>query len=253
MTQIASLIADSLLQTLIDVAPIAVVIGAFQALAFRRAPPRFGRILTGLAAIIVGISFFRAGLGLSLIPMGDGLAERLAYRVAEPEYSTFLNALWLVIFAGSLGFAATMIEPTLTGIANRVRELTGGGLHPLSFRLVVAIGVAFGLALGTFRILAGFPYVYLAAPLMVLVGIMAILTPRPFVPLALDSGPMATSVVTVPIIAAFGASLARHLPGRDPLTDGFGLVLLALLMPIACLLVFAQVQLMLDRARNGGQ
>lgn len=252
MTQIASLLADSFLQTLMDVAPIAVVIVVFQALAFRRAPPRLGRILTGLAAIVVGISLFRAGLGLSLVPMGDGLAERLAYRVAEPEYSTFLNALWLVVFAGSLGFAATMIEPTLTGVADRVRDLTGGGLHPLSFRLVVATGVAIGLALGTSRILAGFPYLYVAAPLMLLVGVMAIVTPRAFVPLALDSGPMATSVVTVPIIAAFGASLARHLPGRDPLTDGFGLVLLALLTPIACLLVFAQVRLLLDRARNGG-
>lgn len=253
MTQISSLLADSFRQTLMDVAPIAIVIGAFQALAFRRAPPRLGRILAGLAAIVLGISLFRAGLGLSLVPMGDRLAERLAYRVAEPEYSTFLNVLWLVLFAGSLGFAATMIEPTLTGIADRVRELSGGGLHPLGFRLVVATGVAVGLAMGTSRILAGFPYLYVAAPLMVLIGVMAIMTPRAFVPLALDSGPMATSVVTVPIIAAFGASLARHLPGRDPLTDGFGLVLLALLTPIACLLIFAQVRLLLDRARNGGQ
>lgn len=253
MTEIGRLLSESFLQTLIDVAPIAVVIGAFQALAFGRVPPRIGRILTGLAAIVIGISLFRAGLGLSLIPMGAGIAERLAQRVAAPEHPTFMNALWLVLFAGSLGFAATMIEPTLTSIAERVHDLTGGGLHPLNFRLVVAVGVALGLALGTSRILAGFPYLYVAAPLMLLVGVMAILTPKPLVPLALDSGPMATSVVTVPIIAAFGASLARHLPGRDPLTDGFGLVLLALLMPIACLLVFAQIRLMLDRVRNGGE
>jgi hypothetical protein len=253
VTQIASLLLETFRQTLMDVAPIAVVISVFQALAFRRAPPRLGQILIGLAAIVTGISLFRAGLGLSLVPMGDGLAERLAYRVAEPEYSTLLNALWLVVFAGLLGFAATMIEPTVTGIADRVRELTGGALHPLSFRLVVATGVAVGLILGTSRILAGFSFFYLAAPLILMVGVMAILAPRALVPLALDSGSMATSVVTVPIIAAFGASLARHLPGRDPLTDGFGLVLLALLTPIACLLLFAQVRLQLDRARNGGK
>lgn len=253
MTQIVHLIAESFRQTLIDVTPIAVVIGLFQLLAFRRAPAQLGRILIGLAAIVAGISLFRSGLGLSLVPMGDGLAERLAYRVAEPEYSTFLNAMWLVVFAGALGFATTMIEPTLTGVADRVRDLTGGALHPLSFRLVVSTGVAVGLALGTSRILAGLPYLYVAAPLMVLVAVLAVLTPRAFVPLALDSGPMATSVVTVPIIAAFGASLARHLPERDPLTDGFGLVLLALLTPTACLLGFAQVRLLLDRARNGEQ
>lgn len=253
MTQIASQLFDAFRQTLMDVAPIAIVIAAFQVLAFRRAPPRLDQILAGLAAIVVGISLFRTGLGLSLVPMGDGLAERLAYRVAEPEYSTVLNALWLVAFAGLLGFAATMIEPTVTGIAERVRELTGGALRPLSFRLVVSTGVAAGLVLGTSRILAGFPFFYLAAPLMLVVGVLAVLAPRAFVPLALDSGSMATSVVTVPIIAAFGASLARHLPERDALADGFGLVFLALLTPIACLLVFAQIRLLLDRTGNGGK
>lgn len=252
MTAVTGLLIDSFSQTALDVLPIAVVVGAFQLLAFRSVPPNFGRILVGVAAIIAGISFFRAGLNLSLVPMGDDLALRLALRVASPEHSTFLNALWLVTFAASLGLAATMIEPTLTGIAQRVQDLTGGALHPFSFRLVVAIGVAAGLALGTIRILVGFPYIYLLVPLLVLIAVAAILTPRPFVPLALDSGPMATSVVTVPIISAFGASLARHLPGRDPLADGFGLVLLALLVPIGCLLVFAQVRLLLDRRRKGG-
>ena len=252
MTAVAGLLVDSFYQTALDVLPIAIVVGAFQVLAFRRAPQHLGRILIGVTAIIAGISFFRAGLSLFLVPMGDDLALRLAQRVASPDHSTLLNSLWLVTFAASLGFAATMIEPTLIGIAQRVRELTGGGLHPLSFRLVVAIGVAGGLAIGTIRILVGFPYIYLLVPLLVLITVAAILTPRSFVPLALDSGPMATSVVTVPIIAAFGASLARHLPGRDPLADGFGLVLLALLAPIGCLLVFAQVRLILDRRRKGG-
>ncbi|MFN3460775.1 MAG: DUF1538 family protein [Oceanibaculum sp.] len=253
MTSIPGLLIESIYQTVLDVLPIIVVVGAFQMLAFRSAPPHLGRILAGAIAIVAGISFFRAGLNLSLVPMGDDLALRLAQRVASSDYSTLLNALWLILFAASIGFSATMIEPTLIGIAERVRDLSGGGLHPFSFRLVVASGVALGLALGTIRILVGFPYTYLLVPLLILIAIAALLTPRSFVPLALDSGPMATSVVTVPIIAAFGASLARNLPGRDPLADGFGLVLLALLAPIGCLLAFAQVRLILGRRRNGGE
>lgn len=253
MTAIASHLATSFLQTLADVIPIVIVVAAFQAFAFRRVPPHVERILWGVAAIVAGISLFRAGLSLSFIPVSDNLAERLAGRVAAPEHPTLLNAIWLVVYAGCLGFAATLIEPTLTGIANRVRELTGGGLQPLGFRLVVAVGVALGLALGTARILVDLPFLLLVGVLMLIGGAAAAAAPRPLVALALDSGPMATSVVTVPIIAAFGASLARHLPGRDPLTDGFGLVLLALLTPVTCLLVFAQFRLLLDRMRQGGR
>ena len=69
MTAIAGLLIDNFLQTAIDVLPIAVVVGAFQLLAFRRAPPHLGRILVGVAAMIAGIAFFRTGLNL---PHPDG-------------------------------------------------------------------------------------------------------------------------------------------------------------------------------------
>lgn len=252
MESLAAPILANLRQTALDVLPIIVVIGLFQATAFRRFPPRMGRILMGAVAIILGITLFRTGLDLSLLPMGDGLAESLAARVYGAEYSTLANALWLILFAASLGFAATLIEPTLTAVADRVRDLSGGALRPFSFRLVVAAGVACGLALGTTRILLGFPYLYLMAPLVLLTAVLAVRSPRALAPLALDSGPMATSVVTVPVIATFGASLARNLPGRDPLSDGFGLVLLALLTPVCGLLAFAWVQLILARKAEGG-
>ena len=248
---IASSLTANLVQTGLDVLPIILVVALFQALAFRRRPPRMRRILTGALAIILGITLFRTGLDLSLLPMGVGLAESLAVRVYDAQHSTIGNALWLVVFAAALGLAATLIEPTLTAVADRVRDLSGETLRPFSFRLAVAIGVAVGLALGTTRILLGFPYIYLLAPLVLLIGIMAIFAPRWLVPLALDSGPMATSVVTVPLIAAFGASLARTLPGRDALADGFGLVMMALLASVGGLLAFAWVQLILARRTVG--
>jgi hypothetical protein len=45
-------------------------------------------------------------------------------------------------------------------------------------------------------------------------------------------------VVTVPLIAALGAGVAQAVPGRAPLVDGFGLVVLALLGPVVSLLAF---------------
>jgi len=53
--------------------------------------------------------------------------------------------------------------------------------------------------------------------------------PRQIVPLALDSGAIATSVVTVPMIAAYGVAVAETLPGRNVLADGFGLIVLAMI------------------------
>ncbi len=47
-----------------------------------------------------------------------------------------------------------------------------------------------------------------------------------------DSGGVTTNIVTVPLIAALGIGLPASIRGRNPLTDGFGLVALAVMVPM---------------------
>jgi hypothetical protein len=238
------------LATVGDILPIALVIAIFQFAAVRRPPPRLWRILAGLAYIAVGLTLFRVGLSESLIPIGSLMAEQLT---AGDGASGATGLLWLALFAASVGFAATLIEPALIAVAERVRTLTGGALHPWSLRAVVALGVAAGLTCGTLRIVFGIPLAYILVPLLALIAALAMLAPRAIVPLALDSGSLATSVVTVPLVAAYGVAVAGALPGRDPLSDGFGLILLALLFPMVSLLAFASLQARGSPAEESGE
>jgi hypothetical protein len=61
--------------------------------------------------------------------------------------------------------------------------------------------------------------------------------PAEIVGLAYDSGGVTTNIVTVPLIAALGLGLASSIKGRNPLTDGFGLVATATLAPVISLLI----------------
>nr|MCL3793343.1 DUF1538 family protein [Actinomyces sp. 186855] len=56
--------------------------------------------------------------------------------------------------------------------------------------------------------------------------------PEEIVGLAYDSGGVTTNIVTVPLIAAMGIGLASSIRGRNPLIDGFGLVALAVMVPM---------------------
>src|SRR5690554_6236571 len=56
--------------------------------------------------------------------------------------------------------------------------------------------------------------------------------PEEIVGLAYDSGGVTTNIVTVPLIAALGIGLAASIRGRNPLTDGFGLIALAVMVPM---------------------
>ena len=243
--RLLDVIVQEALMSVYDIAPIALVIAVFQFAIFREAPPRLQQILIGLVYLAVGLTLFRVGLSESLIPIGSLMAEQLVLS-NETGAGAWAGYLWLCAFAALIGFSATLIEPTVIAVAERVRDLTGGAARPWHFRIIVAIGVACGLLAGTLRIIAGIPLPYLLMPLIVVIAGLVIVAPRAVVSLAFDSGGLATSVVTVPLIAAFGIAVAASVPGRDPLTDGFGLIVLALLFPVASVLTFATIR---DRGR----
>ena len=52
---------------------------------------------------------------------------------------------------------------------------------------------------------------------------------------------MTTSTVTVPLVTAMGVGLATVIRGRNPLTDGFGLIAFASLTPIIFVLAYGMV------------
>lgn len=237
-------IAEEASNTLYDVAPIAVLLAAFQLAVARRRPPRLKSILAGAVYLIVGLTLFRVGLAESLIPVGETMARQLIRPVVAQAAEGWWRHLPLYAFAALIGLAAALIEPTLIAVADRVRDLTGGALPAWTLRLLVALGVAAGLLLGTARIVLGIPLEHVVAVLVGGIALLASAAPRAIVPLALDGGGMATSVVTVPMIAAFALAVADALPGRTSLTDGFGIVVLALLLPAATLLAFANLQAM---------
>jgi hypothetical protein len=47
-----------------------------------------------------------------------------------------------------------------------------------------------------------------------------------------------TSTITVPLVAALGIGLASSIEGRNPVTDGFGMIALASLTPIMFVMAY---------------
>ncbi len=229
-----------------DIAPILAIIISFQLLIIRRPLPHPKKTIIGFIYVLLGIAFFLEGLELALFPIGEMMAEQLT----DPEFigiqygaqSVPWNAyLWVYIFAASIGFATTLAEPSLIAVAIKAEEISGGAIHAWGLRLAVSIGVAFGIALGTFRIVTGtelFLYIIVG---YVIVIIQTAFAPRLIVGLAYDSGGVTTSTVTVPLVTALGLGLASTVPGRNPLLDGFGLIAFASLFPIITVLAYAQI------------
>jgi hypothetical protein len=148
---------------------------------------------------------------------------------------------WVYLFAFAIGFSTTIAEPSLLAVAIKANEVSAGAIGIWGLRVAVALGVAVGIALGTWRIVTGYPLHWFIISGYVVVVIQTVFAPRMIIALAYDSGGVTTSTVTVPLVAALGLGLASTVPGRSALLDGFGLIAFASLFPMITVMAYAQL------------
>jgi hypothetical protein len=232
-----------LVESLRDLAPIVLVIAAFELLLVREPIADFGELVVGAGMVVLGLTLFVQGLKLGLFPLGEGMAWGLARKG---------SLFWLLAFAFGLGFGTTVAEPALIAVAAEAAAAAAAGgviatddraqdAYALGLRLTVALAVGVALVLGALRILRGWPIQYLIIGGYAGVVLMTIVAPPEIVGIAYDSGGVTTSTITVPLVTALGVGLATSIEGRNPLVDGFGLIAFASLTPMIFVMAYGML------------
>ncbi|WP_409202844.1 DUF1538 domain-containing protein [Vibrio sp. SS-MA-C1-2] len=233
--------------TIRDVLPIAAILLTFQLVILRRPIANVGQVILGFIYVIIGLSLFLMGLELALFPLGDMMAMQLTAPSfiypdgVIPEDIHWQDYYWVYFFAAAIGFSTTIAEPSLIAVAIKANQVSGGAIGVNGLRVSVALGVAFGIALGSYRIVSGDPIHYYILIGYCVVVLQTFVSPKFIIPLAYDSGGVTTSTVTVPLVTALGLGLASTIPGRNPVIDGFGLIAFASLFPIISVMGYAQI------------
>ena len=203
--------------------PIVIVVAFFQAVVMRAVPDGLTSMIIGLLVVVLGVALFLQGLELGIFPIGKNLSNSFAKRGSLPL---------LMAFGFCLGFSAVIAEPALIAVASQAELISEGRVSAFTLRLLVALSVGAVVALGVVRTILGHSlhwYMIIGYLLVVMVTFFA---PEEIVGLAYDSGGVTTNIVTVPLIAALGIGLAVSLRGRNALAHGFGLVALAVMVPM---------------------
>ncbi len=230
--------ARNLLDSAKDLAPIILVIGFFQGVVLQQGIPNFANIAIGTGFILLGLTLFIYGLNLGLFPIGESLAFAFVKKG---------SITWLLIFAFALGFGTTVAEPALIAVANEAANVAqlGGSIKTTELqsyaqilRYTVAISVGLSVLLGVLRIIKGWSLTHLIIGGYLLVIITTVFAPDNIIGIAYDSGGVTTSTITVPLVTALGVGLASSIRGRNPMTDGFGMIAIASLLPIVAVMIF---------------
>lgn len=226
-----------------DMLPIVLVVVLFQILAIDQPLPDLpGKILGGVF-VLLGLTLFVRGLSMSLFPLGEGLADALSRRA---------NIWLLLLFAFALGFGSTVAEPALLAVALQAAEAAaatgtiGEGPEEVQgyatiLRYTASAAVGLGVMLGTLRVILGWPAAWFVLGGYGIAMLISLITRTPLSGVAFDAGAAATSAINIPLMAALGVGLATVIGGRNPMTDGFGIMALASVMPALAILLAATV------------
>lgn len=236
---LAHLLADSAR----DLVPIVVVIAFFQVVVIQQPFPNLTEILIGTGLVILGLAFFIRGLEMGLFPLGEAMAQAFARKG---------SAMWMLLFAFALGFGTTVAEPALIAVAAEAASTVAEAGHILDdeesleryafgLRMTVALSVGCAIMIGVVRIIKGWPIQWLIISGYLGVVVLTFFAPPEIVGIAYDSGGVTTSTITVPLVTALGVGLATSIRGRNPMTDGFGLIALASLTPMMFVMVYGIV------------
>lgn len=222
----------SLLHALKNLLPIVVVVAFFQLVILQQVPDNLASMTIGLLIVAVGVALFLQGLELSIFPVGKSLSNQFAKRG---------SIIILLSFGFAMGFSAVVAEPALIAVAEQAQSISEGRIDAFTLRMLVALSVGLVVALGIFRTIFGYPLHWFMIVGYITVVIVTWFAPEEIVGLAYDSGGVTTNVVTVPLIAALGIGLAASIRGRNPLTDGFGLVALAVMVPMITVQIYGMI------------
>ncbi len=240
MAFLKSRFIKQIIESFIDLAPIFTVILFFQFFVIEQPLPDIINLITGTFLVVLGLTFFIIGLELSLFPIG----ESMAYEFAQKG-----SLFWLLVFAFCLGFGTTIAEPALIAVTNEAAEIARLGnmindsdaaksSYAFGLRITVAISVGIAITIGVLRILHGWPLHYLIISGYAIVVLITPFAPQEIIGIAYDSGGVTTSTITVPLVTALGVGLATAIKGRNPMTDGFGLIAFASLTPMIFVMVY---------------
>lgn len=197
--------------------------------------------LFGSLLLILGMSLFTLGAGMSMQPMGEGIGVQI---------SKSRKLLLPVIICFALGVIITIAEPDLTVLAEQIPSIPN-----MVLILAVAIGVGLFLVVSLLRTALGIPLSRLLQIFYLVVFVLAAFAPADFIPAAFDSGGVASGPMTTTFLLPFAVGACEAV-GGNLLTDAFGIVAMVAMTPLITIQViglYAQMKHRAQRRRRADQ
>lgn len=179
------------------------------------------RIFIGLLYTYLGLVVFLMGVSTGYLPTADILGRT----IAEGNYKWLLIPISLI-----MGFTMVFAEPAVHVLNKQVEDITEGVISKKSMLIGLSIGVALAMLIIVARALFAIDFMWVCAPLVIIMLILSIFTPDLFEGIAFDSGGVAAGSLTASFVLPFVIGVCSSL-GLDSMLFAFGSIAIVAILP----------------------
>lgn len=235
-------LGHTFLTVFISLLPLVVFFIVFQFLYLRLPVKYVLNLFKGIVLALLGVAIFLQGVSVGFFPVGREMGEILGG----------ISHKWVLIPLGFLlGFLATFGEPAVRVLSDQIEKTSIGSIRKSVVLYTICVGVALFVALGMARIIYGIPLMYIIVPGYVLAMVLLWPSDKTTICIAFDAGGVATGPMAVTFLLAIAVGIASAMEGRDPVTDGFGLIALIALAPILSIMILGIIVRIKLRRKEG--
>ncbi|MDI6644292.1 MAG: DUF1538 family protein [Methanobacteriaceae archaeon] len=208
--------------------PVIVLFIFFQIFVLKKVPANIRSIIVGIFLTTIGFFLFMLGVRLSLIPMGEKIGGVLSGT----------NQLLVIFIIFIVGIIVIFAEPAVNLLAYEIENVSSGFLRKKYITPIIALGVGVSMLLIILRIYFEISIAYILIPGYILMIILTYLAPPDIVPIAFDSGAVATGPVVVTFALPIITSIAINVLGAGSGVFGLGTIGVIAMCPIIFILIF---------------
>lgn len=195
----------------------------FQLLYLRFPSSQLVKLFLGISMTALGMILFLYGVYNGFFPVGTEIGS----------YFGTMEHKWIMMPVGFfLGFLATFAEPAVRVLCYQIEKSSSGYIQSKLMLYTLSVSVAVFVAIGMAKLVYGIPFLYIIVPGYLFALALMWLSDKDFIAIAFDAGGVATGPMAVTFLMSMAVGVAASQEGRDPVTDGFGMIAMIALAPI---------------------
>lgn len=186
------------------------------------------KVLVGFLYTYLGVVLFLTGANGGLVKIGFAIGQ----------YFGGTNAFFALMIGVIVGLVVALAEPSVHSLAKQIEQVSGGSIKPSIIFMAISLATGIAIGLAYLRSYTGFNIFYIVVPVLIIVILLTMITPKLYMTISYDAGGSVTGPMSTAFLMPLSSGISSVVIGGNILLDAFGMIMLMSMMPVIIVQIF---------------